>query len=78
MPNDLKGKKFLRVRNLANRWDCSTRRIYDLASKGVLRLWHPEGQTACRGILVDVQSILDVEARGYLEIGIADENKAAL
>jgi len=76
MDEDLKGKKFLRVSNLAFRWDCGTTRIYDLASKGLLRLWHPEGKTACKGILVDVQSILDVEATGYLEVGIDAENRA--
>lgn len=74
MDDGLRGKKFLRVKNLAHRWDCGTARIYDLASKGVLRLWHPEGKSGCKGVLVDVQSILAAEKAGYIKYGL--ENKA--
>ena len=78
MDEDLKGKKFLRVQSLAMRWDCSTRRIYDLISKGYLRPWHPEGKSNCKGLMVEVKSILNTEAAGYLDIGLDDKNKAAL
>ena len=68
MDNDLKGKKFMQVRKLAHRWDCGTTRIYDLVSKGLLRPWHPEGKSGCKGVLIEVQSILAAEKAGYLNI----------
>ena len=74
MNDELKGKKFLQVRKLAHRWDMSTNRVYDLISKGVLRPWHPEGKSGCKGLLVEVRSILKAEEDGFLEIGF--ENKA--
>lgn len=66
--NDLKGKRFMQIRKLANRWDCSTQRIYDLASKGVLRLWHPEGKVGCKGVMIDVKSIIAAEEGGFLDV----------
>ena len=66
--DDLKGKRFLRVANLAFRWDCGTRRIYDLVSKGVLRPWHPEGKANCKGLMIEVKSIVDTEERGFLDV----------
>jgi hypothetical protein len=70
MPNDeLKGKRFLQVRKLANRWDCSSSRIYDLVSKGVLRPWHPEGKSGCKGLMIEVNSITDAEKNGFLNVG---------
>lgn len=68
MEDDLKRKRFLRVRNLALRWDCGTQRIYDLCSKGVLRPWHPEGKTGCKGIMIEVDSIRNAEENGFITI----------
>ena len=62
-------KKYCQVRTLANRWDSSTDRIYDLLSKGVLRPFHPEGKTGGKGLLVEVQSVLEVEKRGSVVMG---------
>lgn len=64
--DDLKGKRFLQIRSLAHRWDMSTDRIYDLLSKEVLRPWHPEGKTGCRGVMIDVKSIIETEEGGFL------------
>lgn len=69
LDESLKGKKFLRIQSLAYRWDCGTTRIYDLVSKGVLRPWHPEGKSGCKGLMIDVGSILDAEKNGFLDIG---------
>lgn len=66
--DDLKGKRFLQVRNLAHRWDCGTTRIYDLVSKGVLRPWHPEGKTGCKGLMIEVSSVIEAELRGFLDV----------
>jgi len=63
--DDLKGKRFLQIRNLATRWDCSTDRIYNLISKDILRPWHPEGKAGCRGLMVEVKSIIEAEERGF-------------
>jgi hypothetical protein len=62
-------KKFCQIRTLAERWDCSTSRIYDLMSKKVLRPWHPEGQVGRRGVMIDVASVIEVEQRGYVDVG---------
>lgn len=62
----LEGKRFMRISNLAARWDCSTDRIYDLINKEVLRPWHPEGKAGRRGLLIEVKSILLVEEEGFL------------
>jgi len=59
-------KKFCQITTLAARWDCSNDRIYDLISKRKLRPWHPEGKEGCRGILVEVASVLEVETNGML------------
>jgi len=67
--DDLKGKKFIRVSRLANRWDCGTTRIYDLVSKGILRPWHPEGKSGCKGLMIEVKSVVDAEERGFLDVG---------
>ena len=67
MTDDLKGKRFLRISNLAHRWDCGTSRIYDLVSKGHLRPWHPEGKSGCKGLMIEVHSILQAEERGFLD-----------
>jgi len=61
-------KKFVQITTLAERWDCSRDRIYDLLSKKVLRPWHPESKASCRGVLVDVCSILEVEQSGYIDV----------
>lgn len=65
-------KKFCQLRTLAQRWDCSVERIYDLASKGLLRLWHPEGKTNSKGRRVEIASALRLEERGFLETGLAE------
>jgi hypothetical protein len=62
-------KKFVQIRTLAERWDSSTDRIYDLLSKEVLRPWHPEGKAGGRGLLIEVASILEVERKGFVKIG---------
>ena len=67
--DDLKGKKFLQIRTLAHRWDCSTSTIYDMISKGLLRAWHPEGKAGCKGVKIDVGSIVSLEESGYLDVG---------
>ncbi len=66
--DNLKDKRFLRVSRLANRWDCSTTRIYDLISKGTLRPWHPEGKSGCKGLMIEVKSIINAEERGFLDV----------
>jgi hypothetical protein len=60
-------KKFVQITTLCERWDVSRDRIYDLLSKQKLRAWHPENKTSCRGVLIDVRSILDREASGYID-----------
>jgi len=69
--DDLKNKRFLRISTLAKRWDMSSDRIYDLLSKGFLKAWHPEGKTGCRGVMVDVKSIADMESKKENFIDIA-------
>jgi hypothetical protein len=54
-------KKFCRISTLADRWDCSRERIYDLISKNVIRAWHPEGLVGVKGILIDVSDIIKAE-----------------
>ena len=65
-------KKFCQIRTVADRWDCSPDRIYDCLSKGLLRAWHPEATIGKRGLLVVVESVLQVEKNGYVILG---ENK---
>lgn len=59
-------KKFCRISTLAERWDCSPRRIYLLLEKNVLEPFHPDGTPGRKGMMVDVQSVLRVEQRGML------------
>lgn len=61
-------KKFVQIRTLAERWDSSTDRIYDLVSKGKLRAWHPESKAGCRGLMIEVKSVLEIEERGYVQL----------
>lgn len=61
-------KKFVQIRTLAERWDSSTDRIYDLLSKGILKPWHPEAKVGHKGIMIEVQSVLEVEERGYIHL----------
>lgn len=60
-------KKFVQITTLAERWDCSRDRIYDLLSKKIIKAWHPENKTSCRGVLIDVGSVLEVEQAGYVD-----------
>ncbi len=60
-------KKFCQIRTLAQRWDSSTDRIYDLLSKGVLRAFHPEGKVGGKGLLIEVASVLAVEETGMID-----------
>lgn len=62
-------KKFCQIRTVADRWDCSTDRIYDCLSKGLLRAWHPEKLVGKRGVLIEVESVLQVEQEGYIIMG---------
>lgn len=59
-------KKFARISTVADRWDSSTDRIYDLLSKNLLRAWHPEGKVGCRGVMIEVRSVLDLEKKGFI------------
>ena len=59
-------RKFCQFRTLMHRWDCSANLIRELASKGLLRLWHPEGKSNRKGVKIVVESVLEVEAGGYL------------
>jgi len=54
-------KKFCRISTLAERWDCSSSRIYELVSKGRLRIWHPENKIGVKGALIEVRSVLEAE-----------------
>lgn len=54
-------RKYCRIRTLAERWDCSPRRIYGLIERGVLRTWHPERTPTGRGMMIEVQSVLEIE-----------------
>lgn len=57
-------KKFCQIRTLAERWDCSTDRIYDLLSKKLIEHWHPENKgIGNRGLLIRVDSVLRLEQR---------------
>ena len=69
-------KKFVKASTLMQRWDCSVDLVRELASKGVIRLWHPEGKEGARGIRVDVASVLEAERKGYIHCcGLLDEDK---
>ncbi len=59
-------KKFCRVTTLAERWDCSTRRIYYLVERNVLSPWHPERQVGKKGMMLDVARVLEVERDGVI------------
>ena len=61
-------KKFVRIGTLAERWDCSTDRIYDLLRRQRLRAWHPEREVGRKGLMIEVASILHVEASGYVDL----------
>ena len=56
-------KKFCQIRTLAERWDCSTDRIYDLLNRKVITPWHPEGSIGQRGLLIRVDSVLKLEQK---------------
>jgi hypothetical protein len=61
-------KKFCQLRTLADRWDCSIDYLKDLASRGVIKFWHPEGKEHVKGVKVVVSSAIDAEKRGYIDI----------
>ncbi len=61
-------KRFCQIRTLADRWDVSTDRIYELLTKGVLRPWHPQAKVGAKGLLICVKSVLVVEESGYVEL----------
>ena len=61
-------KKFCQMRTLAERWDCSIDYLKDLASKGVIKLWHPEGKEHAKGVKVDVSSAIEAEHKGYINV----------
>ena len=65
-------KKFCQVRTLAQRWDCSTDRIYDLLRRGALVAFHPEGRIGTKGLLISVQSVVAVEINGVLDMADLD------
>lgn len=66
-------KKFCQIRTLAERWDSSTDRIYDLLSKKRLRAWHPDGAIGRKGLLIEVQSVIELEQAGYVELSGVSE-----
>ena len=49
-----------------HRWDCSRSFIYDMVSKGRLKLWHPDGVTGKKGIKIEVEGVLLIEAKGRI------------
>lgn len=59
-------KKFCQLSTLSARWECSIDHILDLARKGVIRLWHPEGRVASKGRRAEVASVLEAEEKGYI------------
>lgn len=59
-------KRFCRVNTLAERWDCSPRRIYYLVEKNVLSAFHPERQVGKKGMMLDVARVLEVERDGVI------------
>lgn len=61
-------KKFCRIATLAERWDCSPRRIYLLVERDILRPFHPEGKIGSKGMMIDVASVLQVEQKGMLDM----------
>lgn len=61
-------KKFCKIDTLCHRWDVSPDRVYELLKKQSLKPWHPEKKVGSKGILIDVQSILHVEANGYIDL----------
>lgn len=66
-------KKFARVSTLMARWECSVDLVRELASKGVIKLWHPEGKEGTRGLRVDVASVLEAENKGYISCSVLIE-----
>jgi len=73
VPLPFEMKKYAKVSTLMARWDCSVDLVRELASKGVIRLWHPEGREGARGLRVDVASVLEAESRGYLAYSSLEE-----
>jgi len=73
VPLPFEMKKFARVSTLMARWECSVDLVRELASKGVIKLWHPEGKEGARGMRVDVASVLEAERRGYLPCSVLVE-----
>lgn len=61
-------KKFCRISTLAERWDCSPRRIYLLVERKVLEPFHPEGKIGSKGMMISVASALQVESNGLLDM----------
>ncbi|QXE85983.1 hypothetical protein KP003_16710 [Geomonas nitrogeniifigens] len=62
-------KRFCYLGTLAARWDCSIDYLKDLASKGIIKLWHPEGRSKSKGLRADVPSVLEAEKNGYIPPG---------
>lgn len=60
-------KKFVQIRTLCQRWDCSANYIRRLISIGLLKMWHPEGTLQTKGLKIEVTSILEVEKNGYID-----------
>jgi hypothetical protein len=48
------------------RWDCGRVYIYELINKGMLTLWHPDGEQHSKGIRILVVSILELEEKGII------------
>ncbi len=65
-------KKFCRITTLAERWGCSVRHISNLVEKKVLKPFHPEAAAGRKGLRIDVQSVLEVETRGMVDIADKD------
>ena len=63
---DFESRKFCQLRTLMHRWDCSRSFIYDMVSKGRLKLWHPDGVTGKKGIKIEVEGVLLIEAKGRI------------
>ncbi len=66
-------KKFCKIATLAERWDCSTRTIYRLIEREVLRPFHPEATMGAKGLRITVESVLEAEQSGMLNWQDRDE-----
>lgn len=64
-------KKFCQKRTLKDRWDQRDFYLINrLLSEGRLLIWNPDGREGSKPQLIDVQSVLEIEKSGYLDVNI--------